>query len=232
MIQQYSNNYYDYNLQVDYSKIMKEEWIILLKDILTTQEMADILFSIKEVEKSCTILPSKKDIFKSFNVIKPQDINVCIIECNPIITERSTGIAFANKNSYNNDYDEHLINLLNKVNNYDQSTEHKIDYTLMNWVEQGVFLYNTALTQIKNVSTSQRTKWHRFSKKVIEKLSFERQGLIFLFIGSEQECAPFIQCVNKQKHTILQNHVLDYDSLNEINLEITGINGKDYRIEW
>lgn len=228
----YFHKYYDYNLQVNYRDLMTNGWYNRLHKFIYGDKMPDIMYSIFELYKDKDIYPMKKDLFSIFNKIDLTEINVCIIDCKPEITHRSNGVAFANKISYNNDYDEHLVNLLNKVNNYNQETEHKIDYTLDDWISQGVFLYNTALTQFEGAKRSHKTKWFEFSQEVLKVINNATTGMIFLFIGDEEVRKPFVDLIDPRLHIILQNHVLDYDSLNAINLEIDGINGKNCRIKW
>jgi len=232
MLTTYFHKNYNYNLQVNYRDLMSNGWYNRLHKFINGDQMPDIMYSIFELYKDKDIYPIKKDLFSIFNKLDLQETNVCIIDCKPEITYRSNGVAFANKISYNNDYDEHLVNLLNKVNNYNQETEHKIDYTLDNWISQGVFLYNTALSQLKGSKRSQKTKWFDFSKEVLKVINNATTGMIFLFIGDEEVRKPFVDLIDPRLHTILQNHVLDYDSLNAINLEIDGINGKNCRIKW
>jgi len=228
----YFNKNYDYNLQINYRDLMSNGWYNRLYKFIHGEVMSNIMYSIFESYKNKEVYPLKKDLFSIFNKLDLQEINVCIIDCKPEITYRSNGVAFANKNNYNNDYDEHLINLLNKVNNYNQETEHEIDYTLDNWISQGIFLYNTALSQLKGAKRSQKSKWIEFSKEVLTIINNSTTSMIFLFIGDEEVRKPFVNLIDPRLHTILQNNVLDYDSLNAINLEIDGINGKSCRIKW
>lgn len=229
----YFNKEYDYNLEINYRELLSNGWYNRLHSFIHGYKMPVIMYSMFELYKEKIVYPSlKKDLFSIFNKLDLQEINVCIIDCNPTITHRSNGVAFANKISYNNDYDEHLVNLLNKINNYNQETEHTIDYTLDDWVSQGVFLYNTTLSQIKDSTRAQKTKWFEFSKEVLKVINNSTTGMIFLFIGSQENKEQFITLIDPKKHIVLENHVLDYDSLNAINLEIDGINGKNYRIKW
>jgi len=226
----YFSQHHDYNLAVDYGKMMGSGWTRRLKDFLHSEDMREAMFSVYNMYKKAEIViyPRKNEIFSIMNQLDVTEINVAIINCNPLFTERSTGIAFANKKSSIGDYDLQLVNLFHKVNTYQRISPN--DYTLEHWIEQYVFLFNTSLTGF--ASSHQRGLWFGFSRAVLEAISRNRQGVVFLFIGSEVQCRPYMNIVNHAKHTILRHDTLSYDALNDINLEIDGINGRNFRIKW
>ena len=74
---------------------------------------------------------------------------------------------------------------------------------LQKWTEQGVFLLNAILTVEANQPAShQKHGWEEFTNATIEKLSKERNGLIFLLWGNfaQQKAA----LIDENKHTILK----------------------------
>jgi uracil-DNA glycosylase len=221
-----------YNLSVDYGKMMGAAWCRRLKEFLHSKDMEEAMYDVTALyrNKQIVMFPEKNEIFAPLNRMDLTEINVAIINCDPKFNYRSNGLAFANKSKHRGDVDLSLSNLFDKINIYERRVSSIEDYTLEHWVEQNVFLFNVSLTGFS--SYHQRSVWYGFSRAVIEAISRARQGVIFLFIGSEEQCRLYSDKVNHQKHTILRHDTLSYDALNEVNLEIDGIDGKEYRIKW
>jgi len=221
-----------YNLSVDYGRMMSNGWSRRLKEFLHSKDMEETMYEVTALyrNKNLCMFPDRNELFAPLNKMDVTEINVAIINCDPKFNYRSNGLAFANKSKHRGDVDLSLSNLFDKINIYERRTSSIEDYTLEHWVEQNVFLFNVSLTGFS--SYNQRSLWFSFSRAVIETISRARQGVIFLFIGSEEQCKLYSEKVNYQKHTILRYDTLSYDALNDVNLEIDGIDGKEYRIKW
>lgn len=221
-----------YNLSVDYNKMMTSGWSRRLKEYLHSKDMQDTMYEVNKLyrNKNLTMFPEKNSMFSILDKIDVTEINVAIINCDPSFNYRSNGVAFSNKSKHRGDIDLSLSNLFDKINIYERRTSSHEDYTLEHWIEQYVFLYNVSLTGFSNYN--QRSLWFGFSRAIIEVISKARQGVIFMFIGSNEQCKLYMEKVDYRKHTVLRHDTLSYDALNEINLEIDGIDGKENRIKW
>lgn len=74
---------------------------------------------------------------------------------------------------------------------------------LTSWTSQGVFLLNAILTVEKNVAGSHsKIGWQLFTDVVIQKLSAERKGLIFLLWGNYAKSKKAL--IDLSKHTVLE----------------------------
>lgn len=74
---------------------------------------------------------------------------------------------------------------------------------LQKWTEQGVFLLNAMLTVEANQPASHQKKgWEEFTNAVIQKLSKERNGLIFILWGNFAQQKAVL--IDESKHTILK----------------------------
>lgn len=74
---------------------------------------------------------------------------------------------------------------------------------LQKWTEQGIFLLNAILTVEANQPAShQKRGWEEFTNAVIQKLSKERSGLIFILWGAfaQQKTA----LIDETRHTVLK----------------------------
>ena len=73
---------------------------------------------------------------------------------------------------------------------------------LQAWAEQGVLLLNTVLTVKEGEANSHNEKgWLGFTNKVIQKISKEKEGVVFLLWGKPAQ--QKISLIDKKKHLIL-----------------------------
>ena len=74
---------------------------------------------------------------------------------------------------------------------------------LASWANQGVLLLNAGLTVREDLPNSHKhLKWNLFTDAVIQKLSDEKEGLVFLLWGSfahKKGCK-----INREKHLVLE----------------------------
>ncbi|MFN8239056.1 MAG: uracil-DNA glycosylase, partial [Chitinophagales bacterium] len=74
---------------------------------------------------------------------------------------------------------------------------------LQQWTEQGVFLLNAILTVEANQPAShQKRGWEEFTNAVIQKLSKERSGLVFILWGAFAQQKAVL--IDDTRHTILK----------------------------
>ena len=74
---------------------------------------------------------------------------------------------------------------------------------LDSWARQGVLLLNSVLTvEAHQAGSHQGRGWERFTDKVIEVLSRERAGLVFMLWGSYAQKKG--QVIDTQKHLVLR----------------------------
>ncbi len=74
---------------------------------------------------------------------------------------------------------------------------------LSSWAEQGVFLLNTILTVRKKTPKShQKVGWHFFTDAVIQTLSQQREGLVFMLWGNSARAKS--ELIDETKHLILE----------------------------
>jgi len=106
--------------------------------------------------------PKKQNIFRVFET-PLQDIKVVILGQDPYIhPDEAVGLAFA------------VCSKKSKppsLQNIEKEIGHEIDRTLIPWMEQGVFLLNTALTVRKGASGTHTELWRTFTGKVINHIS-------------------------------------------------------------
>lgn len=231
----FKNDDYDYDLKVNLNSLFNEEWIKFLGiSFFKDKYFTKMIFNLNETynKKDVKIYPNKKDIFKLFKLTKPKENIVYIINCEPTYNKNNNGIAYGNKsNFFTEEYDNDLVNLFAKINNYNNVKEKSSDYSLESWVKQGVFLYNAALT---GTSVScHRARWFKFTRYLINKLSSLGQGTIFVLIGKNENHKRMVRnSLDLKSVTLIEAEQLNYKLLNQINAEIDLNYGPSYRIKW
>lgn len=227
----FDSNSHSYKLNVDFSKLLND-WCKPLSIFLESDAMMRLMYFVNNIYNGLNdCFPLKKDLFKPFQLCKYSDLQVVILNANSSLTEKNNGLAFGNKDSFNNfNFDESLISLFNDIEtkDYDGLMINK-DYTLESWAKKGILLLNYAPTSYRKANHS--FMWYNFTSFLLKTISNDKQGIIFVFIG-DQINARYSDKINKHKHTLLTYNTFDYTVLEDINSHIEEINGKDYRIKW
>lgn len=75
---------------------------------------------------------------------------------------------------------------------------------LSKWADQGVFLLNAFLTvEHKKASSHSKIGWHHFTDAVIQKLSDQKENLVFLLWGNFAKSKK--ELIDSKKHLILES---------------------------
>ncbi|MDB4631576.1 uracil-DNA glycosylase [Pseudomonadales bacterium] len=75
---------------------------------------------------------------------------------------------------------------------------------LQAWAEQGVLLLNSILTVEREQAASHAGRgWEHFTDQIIERLSTEREGLVFVLWGGYAQKKG--KCIDEEKHLVLKS---------------------------
>lgn len=174
------------------------EWKEFMEDELN-KDYWQLLFQKLNAQKE-NIFPIKSDIFRAFNLVKPNDVKLVIIGQDPYIhKEEAIGVAFGiHENAV---VPPSLKNIFKEIRNeYGLPDDHQFDKTLTNIAEQGVLLLNTILTVNEGKSNSHKNfGWERFTKNIISRLN-ETTNCIFLALGKQAE--KFIEGIDESRVVI------------------------------
>jgi len=182
---------------MSYIKSIKESidvsWLPFFNENVSL--LTSILNQIKDVKD---VIPSKDNIFKVFKM-PLQNIKVVILGQDPYPDPKNAmGLAFSVPKGVA--VPGSLLNMYTELNNCYPSNPNNYNVghgDLTRWfTEEGIFLYNSALTTIAWKSASHMQLWSNFSNLVIEYIS-QNPKIVFLLLGNKAiEKSSFIKHKN------------------------------------
>ncbi len=167
-----------------------------------------------KTEKSAgkTVYPPGPLIFNAFNTLPFSNVKVVLLGQDPYHgVGQAMGLSFSVPKNINPP--PSLKNIYKEMHD-DIGAKIPVHGDLTKWAQQGVLLLNASLTVRAGEPNSHALiGWHQFTNQVIQKLSQEKKGLVFLLWGKfAQEKESLI---DSTKHHILKAaHPSPYSALN------------------
>jgi len=154
----------------------------------------------KELKAGKTIFPPGPLIFNAFNTTPFDQVQVVVLGQDPYHGPgQAMGLSFSVPREM-----RRPPSLLNIYKELQQDLQIPIaDHgDLSHWAKQGVFLLNAMLTVEKGQAGShKKIGWQTFTDAVIEKLSAEKEGLVFLLWGRFAQTKA--ELIDQTKHHVL-----------------------------
>ncbi len=180
---------------------IEQSWKTQLQNEFEQPYFKQLIQFVKKEYQSYTIYPAGKLIFNAFDKCPFDDVKVVIIGQDPYHgIGQAHGLCF----SVN-----HGIAIPPSLRNIYKELHDDINFTipssgnLEKWSEQGVLLLNATLTVRANQAGSHQNKgWEQFTDAVIQKLSSEKENLVFLLWGAYAQRKG--RCIDSSKHLILK----------------------------
>jgi len=151
--------------------------------------------------KTKKIFPPKEQIFRAFELVKPQDVKVVIIGQDPYHGEhQANGLAFSVLKGCKTP--PSLRNIFVELVD-DMACKNPTSPDLTHWAKEGVLLINSVLSvEMAKANSHQGKGWEEFTDFVIQKLSYEYEHIVFVLWGNpSQKKEKFIDA---SKHLILK----------------------------
>jgi len=156
------------------------------------------------------VFPLGKDIFNAFNLTPFSKVKVVIIGQDPyhsfeiinnIPIPHAHGLCFSIPTAAKK-IPPSLKNIFKELNQ-DLGLSIPTHGNLSNWAKQGVLLLNATLTvRAHEAGSHQKKGWEIFTDVVIQKLSEQQEGLVFLLWGKFAQDKEIL--IDADKHSILK----------------------------
>jgi uracil-DNA glycosylase len=181
--------------------LIDDSWKAVLSDEFSKPYFSELRQFLQKEKASKTIFPPGPLIFNAFDSTPFDKVRVVILGQDPYHgAGQAHGLCFSVQHGVKPP--PSLVNIYKELKS-DVGFEIPSHGNLQKWTTQGVFLLNAILTVEANKPAShQKCGWQEFTNSVIEKLSKERTGLIFLLWGNFAQQKAVL--IDDSKHTVLK----------------------------
>lgn len=126
-------------------------------------------------------LPSVEKVFRCFYCVPFDKIKVVIIGQDPYHTKGvATGVAFECYNKPN----PSLVNIFNNLEKTVKDFVRPKTGDMTKWLNQGVFLYNTALTVLEGLPASHSKDWRIFTEGLFDYFKNNKKNIVYICWGA------------------------------------------------
>lgn len=157
---------------------------------------------IKSEYQTNVVYPPGKEIFNAFDSCDFDEVKVVIIGQDPYHGPgQANGLSFSVKD--NARMPPSLVNIFKEIQN-DLGKPIPLSGDLQRWANQGVLLLNATLTVRASLPGSHQNKgWESFTDAVIQKISSEKENVVFLLWGAYAQKKGEI--IDRNKHLVLMS---------------------------
>ena len=178
-----------------------ESWKNRLSEEFSKPYFEKLTEFVKEEYANHTIYPPGKLIFNAFEKCSFEDAKVVILGQDPYHGPgQANGLCFSVNEGVR--IPASLRNIFKEIKE-DLGQEIPKSGNLERWAEQGVFLLNAMLTvRASKAGSHQKKGWEEFTTAVIQKISDEKEGVVFMLWGKYAQQKGAV--VDTEKHLVLK----------------------------
>lgn len=179
---------------------IEPSWKVLLQETFESESFKQTTVFVKQAYQETTVYPPPAKIFSAFNACPVDDVKVVIIGQDPYHGPgQANGLCFSVAPGVR--IPPSLQNIYKEIHS-DLGTPIPVDGDLSRWAKQGVLLLNATLTvEARKAGSHQGKGWEEFTDSVIQKLSDEKEGLVFLLWGAYAQRKG--ERIDRLKHLVL-----------------------------
>jgi uracil-DNA glycosylase len=178
-------------------------WQTVLSDEIEKPYFQDLIDAVYLEYQNSTCFPPKELIFSAFNNCSLENLKVVIIGQDPYHGEgEANGLCFSVNDSVK--IPPSLRNIFRELTTDFDSIFMPTSGNLESWAKQGVLLLNASLTVRKDSPNSHKhLKWNLFTDAVIQKISEEKENVVFMLWGNfaQKKGAK----IDREKHLVLES---------------------------
>jgi uracil-DNA glycosylase len=169
-----------------YERLKPSGWADKLKTFLLSEDFDKILTTLySEAKSGHRFTPPLKKVFRAFEECPYNDLKVIVIGQDPYPKlDAADGIAFSCSEGR---IQSSLKYIFKEIEDTVYKEGYQWDPDLARWSKQGVLMLNTALTTRVNEVGSHYSIWQPFIAFLLDILTFQNPGLVYIFMGRKAE---------------------------------------------
>jgi len=186
---------------ISVAPVIEESWRVALQEEFNKPYFVHLKEFLIEERAKHIIYPPGKLIFSAFNHTPFDNVKVVILGQDPYHGKgQANGLCFSVSDGIK--MPPSLVNIFKEIES-DLGYPIAQSSNLERWADQGVLLLNAMLTVRANEPGSHQGKgWEDFTNSVIQHLSHEKQGIVFLLWGRYAQAKEAL--IDGSKHHILK----------------------------
>ncbi|MFD2598468.1 uracil-DNA glycosylase [Sphingobacterium corticis] len=178
-----------------------ESWEPIFKKLFEQPQMRALSQFVQQERRAATVFPPEEFVFNAFRLTPLPNVKVVILGQDPYHNVgQAHGLSFSVPSgialppSLKNIYSE----LVTDIPGFTYPTSGD----LTKWAEQGVLLLNATLTvRAHEAASHQKRGWEQFTDSIIQSISAERKGVVFILWGSYAIKKSAL--IDQNKHLVL-----------------------------
>ncbi|NOR88129.1 MAG: uracil-DNA glycosylase [Bacteroidales bacterium] len=176
------------------------EWYQILADQFNSSYFKELKLFLTDEKKQYSVYPPGDEIFSAFDNTPFNQVKVVILGQDPYHgPNQANGLCFSVKDGIK--HPPSLRNIYKEIEQ-DLSIPYPKSGNLEPWAKQGVLLINATLTvRAHEAGSHQKKGWEQFTDTIIQRLSEEKKGLVFLLWGNFAIAKS--KLIDQTKHHIL-----------------------------
>jgi uracil-DNA glycosylase len=177
-----------------------DSWKNILQSEFEKPYFKELTNFVKNAYQEHTCYPKGKDIFAAFDFCDFDNLKVVIIGQDPYHgPNQANGLCFSVYEGIS--HPPSLQNIFKELST-DLNVPYQQNGNLEKWAKQGVLLLNATLTVKENEAGSHQKKgWEIFTDSVIQKISSEKDAVVFLLWGGFAK--QKMKLIDLTKHAVL-----------------------------
>ncbi|WP_394420800.1 uracil-DNA glycosylase [Tenacibaculum mesophilum] len=179
---------------------INDSWKNILQSEFEKPYFENLTSFVKNEYSKHTCYPKGSDIFAAFDFCALDDLKVVILGQDPYHgVGQANGLCFSVHDGIT--HPPSLINIFKEIEK-DVNIPYPKNGDLSRWAKQGVLLLNATLTvRAGEAGSHQKQGWEQFTDAVIQKISEEKEDVVFLLWGGFAKKKA--KLIDKKKHHIL-----------------------------
>lgn len=182
---------------------LEESWKARLADEFEKPYFKELSSFVRREYKTATVYPPPKNIFRALDLCPFEKVEVVILGQDPYHGPRqANGLSFAVEDGVA--VPPSLQNIFKEIQKEFGTSLVHTSGDLTRWATQGVLLLNATLTvRERSAGSHQDHGWEEFTGAIVQKLSEEREHLVFMLWGNYARMRGVH--IDRTKHLVLES---------------------------